>query len=457
MAELEVTTIQPVPKEARHGRVRDLFTLWFSANMQITTIATGAILGFLGLSLPWIVVALIVGNLIGATFMSFHSVQGPRIGVPQMIQSRAQFGFIAAILPIAVVLFSYVGFWASSAVLGGEAIAYIIHGGVLLGIAVVFLLTTILTIYGYDTIHRYQRYMAWLFGAAFLVWTISFLASGSLTAKDLAQGGFQWGTFLLAVSIPLSWQITYSVAVSDYSRYLPADTKAHTTFWTTLSGTTIATVWMMLIGALLTFFSTKLDQVTAIGTLSGSLAWFMMLIMVLGVVAANVINSYGGMLCIDTIVGTFKELGRSQTRRTTLIILVGIAGGALAVLGQGNFLTNLTNFILFLLYLAVPWSAINLVDFYLIRHGNYDPVSFVRAGTYGSVNWVAIIAYLVGFGVELPFMDSVLYEGPIAKAMGGADISWIPGIIVAGGIYYLVMHARTRSSVAATPSASPPA
>lgn len=444
MWNIETATIQPIPESERHGSVRDLFTLWFSANMQITTIATGAILGFLGLSIPWIIVAILLGNIIGAAIMSLHSTQGPSIGVPQMIQTRAQFGFTAAILPILVVLLSYVGFWASSAVLGGSAIASLTHSSTTLGIAIVFVLTSILTIFGYDLIHRYQRYMSWLFGAAFLAWTIGFLLKGHL-AHVPAVHGVHWGVFFLGVSIALSWQITYSVAVSDYSRYLPKAIKSGRTFINTFLGTTIASVWMMVIGALLSLAAPKLGDVAAVGRYAGSLAWAMMIIMLLGVVSANVINSYGGMLCIETITGTFAKLKASQTRRASLILVVGVAGAVLAVLGQGNFLNNLTNFILFLLYLAVPWSAINLVDFYFVRYGQYDPRSFVEPGSYGQINVMAIVAYILGFLIELPFMNSTIFEGPIAKALGGADISWIPGIIVSAGLYYLVMRGRVKN------------
>lgn len=445
MWNVERATIQPIPESERHGSIRDLFTLWFSANMQITTIATGAILGFLGLSIPWIIVAIVLGNIIGAAIMSLHSTQGPAIGVPQMIQTRAQFGFTAAILPILVVLLSYVGFWASSAVLGGSAIARLTHSSTTLGIGIVFVLTSILTIFGYDLIHRYQRYMSWLFGAAFLVWTVAFLTGGHLAHVPVVRG-VHWGVFFLGISIALSWQITYSVAVSDYSRYLPKALRARSTFINTFLGTTIASVWMMVIGALLSLAAPRLGDVSAVGRYAGSLAWAMMIVMLLGVVSANVINSYGGMLCVETIIGTFIKLKASQNRRASLILAVGVAGGVLAILGQGNFLNNLTNFILFLLYLAIPWSAINLVDFYFVRHGQYDPRSFSEPGSYGQINGMAITAYLLGFLIELPFMNSTIFEGPIAKSLNGADISWVPGIIVSAGLYYMVMRGRVQKS-----------
>ena len=54
--------------------------------------------------------------------MSLHALQGPRLGLPQMILSRAQFGF-GAVVPLVLVCVMYIGFSASGTVLAGQAIA----------------------------------------------------------------------------------------------------------------------------------------------------------------------------------------------------------------------------------------------------------------------------------------------------------------------------------------------
>src|SRR5208337_2431746 len=90
---IERHTIDHIPASQRHGSVFSLFTIWFGTNMQLTAIVTGALGTILGLTLPWAFAALLLGNLFGAVFMALHSAQGPKLGIPQMIQSRAQFGF----------------------------------------------------------------------------------------------------------------------------------------------------------------------------------------------------------------------------------------------------------------------------------------------------------------------------------------------------------------------------
>ena len=68
-----------------------------------------------------------IGNLVGAVFMALHSAQGPRLGVPQMIQSRASSAPTGPLVVVIVVVM-YVGFFASNLVLGGQSINELASG-----------------------------------------------------------------------------------------------------------------------------------------------------------------------------------------------------------------------------------------------------------------------------------------------------------------------------------------
>jgi nucleobase:cation symporter-1, NCS1 family len=128
-----------------------------------------------------------------------------------------------------------------------------------------------------------------------------------------------------------------------------------------------------------------------------------------------------------------------------VLLALSLAG---ALLTKGAFLTDYTDFILLLLYVLVPWTAINLVDYYLLRHGRYDVESFFRrdGGIYGRVNGVAVTCYLIGIVVQLPFVASPLYTGPVARSLGGVDLSWIVGLaITAPAYFWLARRSRARS------------
>ena len=99
--ELELATIQPIPLDQRHGTYADLFTVWFGSNLMLLTIVTGGLaVTVFGLPFVWAVVALALGNLVGGVFMALHAAQGPTLGVPQMVQTRGQFGSYGSLLVV---------------------------------------------------------------------------------------------------------------------------------------------------------------------------------------------------------------------------------------------------------------------------------------------------------------------------------------------------------------------
>ncbi len=120
------------------------------------------------------------------------------------------------------------------------------------------------------------------------------------------------------------------------------------------------------------------------------------------------------------------------------------------MVGYSSFLTSFENFINVLLFFFVPWSAINLVDYYLIKRGHYDVQSFFNPdGVYGRIQWWACICYMITLAVQVPFLDQTFYTGPLVKPLGGADISWIVGFAVASGLYAAgAWHGRVQQAQA---------
>jgi NCS1 family nucleobase:cation symporter-1 len=449
---VERHSIDFIPASERHGSIRSLFTLWFASNMQLTTVVTGVAVVAVGLPLLWAFVAIVVGNVLGGIVMALHSAQGPRLGLPQMIQSRAQFGFYGAILPMILVILLYIGFFASSAVLGGQALAGWTGLPMTLSIIIVSGLCAILAIYGYDYIHRYSNIVSVIYLLGFLYLTIRLLILHPLTSIHTASSLPSFGLFLLAVSIVATWQITYGPYVADYSRYLPEHTSVGATFWTTYLGSVISSVWMMILGAIAAVVAGSQfnnNSVVYLAEQAGSgLVGVFYAIIILGIISGNVLNLYGTFLTATTIANA-ERLRTDIRNRIALVVVTAIVATAIALFGQGNFLDNYTNFLLLLLYFLVPWSAINLTDFYLMRHEHYDIAAIFDAhGVYGAVNWRALLAYAVAIICEVPFMSTTLYTGPLVSLLGGADISWIIGVIVAALMYYMLMRSRITTAPA---------
>ncbi len=444
----EVHSIDFIPPEERHGRVQNLFFIWFSANMQVTTIVTGALGIVLGLNFTGALLAIVLGNILGAVFMAYHSAQGPKLGIPQMIQSRAQFGFYGAILPLLLVVIMYLGYFATSAVLGGQALAGWLGMPLDIAIGIVSVVNIVLAVFGYDLIHQYERWAGYLFAVVFAILTIRLLDLYPL--HTLSGGHFVWSTFLLAVSISATWQITYAPYVADYSRYLPYDTSINQCFAYTYMGSVIGTVWMMAIGAIAMTVAKNAFNANSVAFIAdkmgGPLDNLVFPVIVLGIIGVNVLNLYGAFMSTTTTLHAIKPWRFGFRSRISIIFAAGIVGTALAIWGQGNFLSNYSNFLLMLLYVLIPWTAINLTDFYIVRQGNYDISSILNpGGRYPAFNFRALITFVITVLIEIPFINTTLYEGPVAKIMGGADISWIVGLILASALYYVLMRSERHN------------
>ena len=110
-----------------------------------------------------------------------------------------------------------------------------------------------------------------------------------------------------------------------------------------------------------------------------------------------------------------------------------------ALLIPDDYLGSFNNFVLLMLYFLIPWTAVNLVDFYFVRRGHYAITEiFKPAGIYGRWSWRGLIAYVVGFAAMVPFFTTTFYVGPAAEALDGADISFAVGLLVSG-VLYLVL------------------
>jgi NCS1 family nucleobase:cation symporter-1 len=453
---LEISTIQPIALNERHGTSRDLFTVWFGSNIMLLTVITGGLsVTAFKLNFSWAVVGLVLGNMVGAIFMALHAAQGPTLGVPQMVQTRGQFGSMGSLLVVGIVIVMYVGFLSSNLVLSGEALASLKPGwSETPGIALVGVLSVIAAIYGYDLIHAYTRLMTYVSGAVLLLAFVWIVWVHGLPADFWSRNAFNWPGLLSTISAGALWQIAYAPYVSDYTRYMPRDTGVRPAFWASYWGCTLGSLFPMILGAVVGLAAPKGHLVAGLSGLLGPMSAFVLIVFSVGIASANAMNLYCGALSTltfgQTLWPAWSPGARARAVISVVLFLFSLAG---ALLSKESFLVNYESFILILLYVLVPWTAINLVDYYLLRHGQYDVQAFFLkdGGIYGRVNTPAVTCYAIGILVQIPFIASPLYMGPLARAAGGIDLSWIVGLVVTSPAYYWMAkrsQGRTQLPVA---------
>jgi nucleobase:cation symporter-1, NCS1 family len=459
---IETRSIDYVPLAERHGKVWHLWPVWFSGDAHLATLAVGVIGITLGGNLLWTSVAVLLGCLLGTFFMAFHSTQGPQLGLPQMIQSRPQFGYTGALLVWGVALVAYIGYNAFNQVLAAQALHQLspVFPPTSAAVMLLFAFSALaLAAVGYDKIHLAQRGFAYLMIAVLSVFSVGALFLLRLPAAQWAVSGFRGVPFLAQMFAAASYQLSWSIYVSDYSRYLPRDVGVRESFWWTYLGAFVGGAWMMLVGSIAAAAAPRLDVAAAMehaaDVVTPGLGKVLLLTALLGLITISALNFYGASLTLLSVADTVKPLTCTVSKRLVSLLAAFFASSIIALSSSSDFVNRFEDYLALLLYLFTPWTAINLVDFYVVRKGHYSIREiFNPAGMYGHWNWRGLTAYLVGFVVMIPFFSTEQWRGPVARALGGADIAMLVGLPVAAGVYLLLCrsidlaHDRRRAAAA---------
>jgi NCS1 family nucleobase:cation symporter-1 len=442
---LEVRSIDYVPLSERHGKLWHLGPLWFMSNAQIATLAVGLVSITTGGNVIWSLLAILAGTLFGTFFMAFHSAQGPQLGLPQMIQSRPQFGYIGALLVWLFAYLQYAGFNVFNTILAGQGMSVTVGGDVRIWIVVATAIAFTVALVGYDLIHSVERFLTYGFVVLFGIFTVVVIAKVGLPANAWKLSNFSATPFLAQFGVVAGYQISWAIYVSDYSRYLPPGVTVSKTFYWTYGGSALGAFWLMALGTLLAASLTSGAVFDTIGSIhnAGNLLFngfggVILVFSALGLISVTALNMYGGSL---TLISAIDSVKRIRPTLTVRIVTIGITAGlglVGALVSSSDFLANFTNFLLLVLYFFIPWTSVNLVDYYIVRRGHYAITEIFKPdGIYGRWGWRGLISYLVGFAAMIPFFNTgTLYEGFVAKDLGGADISIFIGLPVAAILYY---------------------
>ncbi len=441
---IETRSIDYIPLSERHGRLSDQATIWFAGSAHLLSLATGAIGISLGLNLAWTLISLALGTVLGTIPVAAHASQGPHLGLPQMVQTRPQFGRFGALFIWLVAAFVYWGYIVLDVNLLGATSAQLNLVGPTTGGLILGLISIVAAVFGYNLLHVGQRYTTVVLIAVLLVYLAALLVGGFITADMLAlEGAFKFTPFLMVTSAALAYQLSWAFFVSDYSRYMPPETSHRSIILFTGLGAGAGVLSMEAVGAVsAALFPTENIMVALVS--SGDLIYpgFGVILLIVGGLALLIFNGmcvYGGALTLITALNSIRQSRPSLGLRVKAIIAVGVTATLVGVVLPDDFLsTTFYTVLAVLAYLMAPWTAINLVDYFVVRKGRYSIAEiFNDKGIYGDWNWRGITAYVFSFLAMIPFMYLTFYQGPVAIYFGGVDYAFFVGIPVAAILYWL--------------------
>jgi NCS1 family nucleobase:cation symporter-1 len=458
VGQLEQRGIELIPESERPMKPLGLFWLWSGAIWNVEFLVYGALMLYFGLSFGQAVLAIVVGNLFYA-FLGIASLPGPETGTTTFMISRAPFGRNGNRAPSLFNWITQVGFEIEGIVIvvllvqamfSREGITTSTLGKVaiiLCAVAVQFVMPFL----GHATIQSVLHYLSYVFIVVFAVMAVLVIPHVHLSQFHQHTSWWLWTTGL--VVIVSAGGLGWTENAADYSRYLPRDTSKMKTFWAATLGGAIPAILLEVLGALAYVVSTKTLSAgsgpSVTGLPSAFASWFFWPFVILALpqlFSINTIDMYSSGVTLQAIGIPLKRWG--------CIVVDTVVSGAITalVIFKGNFYTDLSGFLLYIVVWLGPWFGILVVD-YLMRRGRYDRTSLAatRGGIYwrnGGFNWRALVALAAGMFSAMMWINAQFYvpsyTGPLSNATHGGDLSWAFGLVVASVIYYVLSIGSIR-------------
>ncbi len=452
---IETHSIEAVPPEDRTAKPFDTFWIWSGANIAVTNWFIGTLGIVFGLGFWTTVIPFFLGNILGSLLFAAVAVMGAKTGVGQMVLSRAPFGRRGAYLISILQLLMCIGWVGVNSVFSIlSAIQILSMAGIpdtlvtkLLVTLLVYVVQVLVGAFGYYAISRFEKIGVPLTMALMALMTILVFASGkvNLAYAGKLSGLEQLGTMAaIFAAVGVGWGISWTTWASDYSRYVHPGAPTNKVFWSHFAGMLVATLWLGILGTLTATMNPDKPGDLAV-TVTQLFSWFAIpafLIIIYGVTSTNVLNIHSGALALLT--------ADIQISRPAAALIAGIIGALISFYSIliSNIASAMDLWMLTLIAWMTPWMAIVLVDFYIVRKGQLDVNGLYappERSPYGDVVWAAVFSWAAGFLISYVWANTPLITGPLSKATGGADLSWLVALVIAGGLYY-ILRGRPRLS-----------
>ncbi|MGW4714166.1 purine-cytosine permease family protein [Nocardia sp. NPDC004260] len=303
-----------------------------------------------------------------------------------------------------------------------------------------------LALYGFYAIRTFEKYTVPLTVAVMVVMTVVALGGSHVDwtlSSSLTPGEKLTAATQLMTAIGVGWGLTWIPYAADYSRFARPDLSGKAVFWSSAAGMYLPTVWLAALGACLASVGGNADPSTLVVGTFGVLAVPVLLLIMHGPIATNILNLYSCSLAALTI-------GIRIARWKLTLVAAVVASAVLAVfVDSSSFARAFDNWMVSILMWISPWMSIMLIDYFLVRRHTFSvPELYTGAASdYGTINIRGLASLAAGLVAGWSWQYGVVsaMQGPVAKALGNTDFSWLSGSLVAGGLYGLLsLGARSR-------------
>lgn len=394
--------------------------------VSIGTFSMGA--GLIGvLTVQQAIIAMVIGCLVIATALVVIGECGHKYGIPFTIQLRSSFGTsgvkVAGLLRgvPAIIWFGFQSWVGAGAI---NSCLNILFG--FNNLFIVYILFTILqvalAIKGFEGI-KWMENISCVFIIAILIYMLYIVKVQFATEIDNMFANIEgtWGMpFWAATTSFLGIYSTMIINASDYSRNLKENVRPVTTGSIYTVAILPVTLFMGLIGLLVTAATGNSDPVTVFSTTMGSkfLTVVTLLFIAFAQVTTNVLN--------NIVPPSYVLMEAFNVKWSYATIIVGVLSVCCMPwkLVTEESAAGLNLFTQFYSAFLGPIFAVMAVDYFILRKKKLDVNQiYDKHGIFKGVNMAAIIAIIVGSVCSLFIMQ----------------LSWYVSLIPTAVVYYLCM------------------
>jgi NCS1 family nucleobase:cation symporter-1 len=452
---IEIRGFDHIPESERNMSLRQVDFLWVGTSVNLLSFALGALTITVGLSLWLAIAACIIGTATYA-LVAIGSIVTVRAGLPVSTLARAAFGlrgnrFNALLSWIASLVFEVI-----NTVFGVEAVLALFQllgwnepggAGKLLAVVLQLLLCGSIAVLGHATMVWFQRIFAVVISIALLL-----VLAFTLPSVNWAHAGVPHAqltntttlaAFFVATAIIASNPLSFLFNGPDWVRYLPSRTRPGAIFARVFRSSFLPSVVLTVMGA---YCATLGDMSDPVAGMKPFVPGWLFMIYIASVIGGSLANSvptyYSSGLSLQAL-----GLKVHRWTATTLDVVLSTLITLYIVFVQ-DFTTALNDFISLLVMWVGPFGGVWIADAYR-RRGQYDALAIHGRGASATRYWgwhglspAGCVALAIGMIAAGLAMKSPLYDGPVARLLGGADISWALGFPLSAAVYWGLTNRR---------------
>lgn len=446
---VEVRGFDHIPEAERNMTLGQVDLFWVANSVNLFSFALGALAIVQGLTLGMALTACLVGSL-AYVYISLGSVISVRAGLPVSTLTRAAFGMRGNLFNSSLSWLTAIAFEVINTIFGVEALLALFQmfgwsdpgsAGKLLAVLLQILLCGGIAVLGHATMIWFQRYFAVIVSAAlmlvfaFILTKIDFLHAGGSPAPHSSPATI--AAFMTAAAVIASNPLSFLFNGADWVRYLPSKTRGRTVYWHVFACSYLPSLALTMMGALSATLGDMSDPVAGLKPFMPAWLFIIYIIAVVGgSLANNVPTYYSSGLALQAI---GLRVHRNVATGIDVVVSTVVS---LYILFVQDFSSVLNDFIALLVLWVGPFGGVWICDGYM-RRGNIDfHAIHTKAGQSGrywgwnGLNLVGCIALLAGMLTAALTMMSPIYNGPVAVALGGMDLSWLLGLPVSALVYF---------------------